>query len=332
MAAASRIEGSAWTWQDAPDVANAIEVENLTHRFDERVAVDDVSLTVAAGEIFALLGPNGSGKTTMFRILSTLLRPTSGTIRIFGADLAADPESVRRSFGVVFQKPSVDPKLTVMENLRHHGRLYGLSGSELGGRCDEMLERVGLSDRSGDSVETLSGGLQRRVELAKGLLHRPRLLLLDEPSTGLDPGARREFNRHLGDLRDADGVTVVLTTHYMEEAERCDRVGIMDAGKLVRVDSPAALKASVGGDVVVVQATDLEGLGGRIRERLGVDSTAVDGALRIERERGHELVRQLVDEFPDEVQSVTFGKPTLEDAFIHVTGRRLWESGEEVAA
>jgi len=313
-------------------VAGAVEVEHLTHRFGDRVAVDDLSLTVASGEIFALLGPNGSGKTTMFRVLSTLLEPSGGRVRIFGADTASEAEAVRRSFGVVFQRPSVDPKLTVLENLRHHGRLYGVSGAELSSRCDEMLGRVGLADRAGDSVETLSGGLQRRVELAKALLHRPRLLLLDEPSTGLDPGARREFNRHLADLRDRDGVTILLTTHYMEEAERCDRVGIMDSGKLVRVDTPAALKESVGGDVVVVQGLDLSELGNRIRDRFGVEATPVDGALRIERERGHELVQQLVDAFPDDVQSVTFGKPTLEDAFIHITGRRLWEGGEEEAA
>jgi len=312
-------------------VGIAIEVENLTHRYDERAAVDGVSLVVETGEIFALLGPNGSGKTTMFRILSTLLRPTSGTVRIFGADLCREAEAVRRSFGVVFQQPSVDPKLTVMENLRLHGRLYGLSGGELRSRCQEMLERVGLSERASDFVETLSGGLQRRVELAKGLLHRPRLLLLDEPSTGLDPGARREFNRHLAELRDGDGVTVVVTTHYMEEAERCDRVGIMDAGKLVRVAAPAVLKDSVGGDVVVVHAADTDSLGARIHERFGIEPSAVDGALRIEQPRGHELVAKLVDAFPEDVQSVTFGKPTLEDAFIHITGRRLWASAEEAS-
>ena len=310
-------------------VVTAIQVDGLTHRYGDRTAVDDVSFSVASAEIFGLLGPNGSGKTTIFRILSTLVRPSAGDISVFGADIRRDAEAVRRSFGVVFQRPSVDPKLSVLENLRHHGRLYGIAGAELASRCEEMLGRVGLSDRASDYVETLSGGLQRRVELAKGLLHRPRLLLLDEPSTGLDPGARREFNRHLLELRDRDGVTIVLTTHYMEEAERCDRVGIMDEGRLVQVDAPAALKASVGGDVVTIHTDDTVGLGTRIRERFGVDAADVDGSLRIEREDGHDLVRELVEAFPDEVQSVTFGKPTLEDAFIHITGRRLWESGEE---
>lgn len=326
----SHIEGLFVPCQDAPVVA--IQVNDLTHRYGERTALDGVTFSVPAGEIFGLLGPNGSGKTTMFRILSTLVRPTSGAIEVFGADLGSDPEAVRRSFGVVFQRPSVDPKLTVVENLRHHGRLYGFRGADLSARCDEMLARVGLADRAGDRVETLSGGLQRRVELAKGLLHKPRLLLLDEPSTGLDPGARRDFNRHLVDLRDRDGVTIVLTTHYMEEAERCDRVGIMDEGRLVKIDSPASLVDSVGGDVVVVHAADAGALQGRIREKFAIDAVAVDGTLRIEQARGHELVRDIVDAFPGEVKSITFGKPTLEDAFIHITGRKLWEPSEEVAA
>ena len=308
----------------------AIQAVGVTHRYGDRVALDSVSFSVAAGEIFGLLGPNGSGKTTMFRILSTLLRPAAGSIRVFGDDLASDPESARRSFGVVFQRPSVDAKLSVLENLRHHGRLYGIGGAELARRCAEMLDRFGLSERSGDRVETLSGGMQRRIELAKGLLHKPRLLLLDEPSTGLDPAARRDFNRHLADLRERDGVTIVLTTHHMEEAERCDRVGVMNEGRLVRVDTPLSLVESVGGDVIVVHAEDVASLDARIREKFHVEPTRVDNVLRIERPRGHELVRDIVEAFPGEVKTITFGKPTLEDAFIHVTGRRLWESAEEV--
>lgn len=309
----------------------AIEVEDLTHRFGERTALDGVSFSVRAGEMFGLLGPNGSGKTTMFRILSTLMRPLAGRVRVFGADLRDEPDAARRSFGVVFQKASVDGKLTVLENLRHHGRLYGLGGAALAARCDAMLRRFDLAERAGDRVETLSGGLQRRVELAKGLLHQPRLLLLDEPSTGLDPGARRELTRHLVDLRDRDGVTILLTTHYMEEAERCDRVGIVNEGRLVTVDTPSALVASVGGDVVIVHSDDSEALAARIAERFAVPAAVVDGAVRIERQGGHELLRDIVDAFPGAVKTITFGKPTLEDAFIHVTGRRLWESGDGAA-
>ncbi len=303
----------------------------MTHRYGERLALDRVAFNVERGEFFGLLGPNGSGKTTIFRILSTLMRPSGGTARIFAADIQRDAAAARQSFGVVFQRPSVDPQLSVDENLRHHGRLYGLAGRDLAARCDEMRSRMGLADRGGDRVATLSGGLQRRVELAKALLHRPRLLLLDEPSTGLDPGARRDLSRLLLELRDGDGVTVVLTTHYMEEAERCDRVGIMNEGTLVRVDTPLALKESVGGDVVVVHAAEVEALAERVGERFGLEPTVVDGALRIERKRGHELIGELVEAFPEEIRSVSFGKPTLEDAFIHMTGRFLWEPSEEAA-
>jgi ABC-2 type transport system ATP-binding protein len=252
-------------------------------------------------------------------------------VTVFGRDLATEPEAVRLLLGVVFQRPSVDPKLTVGENLRHHARLYGMRGSALKDRCAEMARRLGIEDRLRDRVETLSGGLQRRVELAKGLLHRPRLLLLDEPSTGLDPAARREFTRHLQELRDSDGVTIVLTTHFMEEAERCDQVAIMDEGRLIRVDAPSSLKDSVGGDVVVIAPRDAEALRGRIEERFGVVATLVDGALRVERPRGHEFVRDLVEAFSADVQTVSFGKPTLEDAFIHLTGHQLWGPSEQAS-
>jgi len=310
----------------------AIEVNGLTHRYGERTALDAVTLEVERGEVFGLLGPNGSGKTTMFRILSTLVRPSAGRVSVFGHDLAGEPEAVRRLLGVVFQRPSVDPKLTVGENLRHHARLYGLRGAALRERCAAMAARLGVDDRLGDRIETLSGGLQRRVELAKGLLHGPRLLLLDEPSTGLDPAARREFMRQLHELRDRDGVTVVLTTHYMEEAERCDRVAIMDEGRLICVESPQALKEKVGGDVVVIEARDPAALRASIDQRFGVDAQLIDGVLRVERPRGHEFIRELVDAFPGEVQTVSFGKPTLEDAFIQLTGHRLWGETEDRAA
>lgn len=310
----------------------AIEIENLQHRYGEREALAGVSFRVARAEIFALLGPNGSGKTTLFKILSTLLRSQEGTVRVFGADLRVDVAAIRRRLGVVFQRPSIDRKLTVRENLQHHGRLYGLGGTRLRTQIDAMLERVGLSDRAGDLVETLSGGLQRRAELAKGLLHQPELLLLDEPSTGLDPGARREFMRYLQTLRDQDGVTVVLTTHHMEEAERCDRVGIMHGGRVVQVDTPDQLKATVGGDVIVIHPHDAAGLQAKIRTKFACETVSVDGTLRLERPRGHEFLRDLVDAFPEDVRSVSFGKPTLEDAFIHLTGDRFWEPATGASA
>jgi len=316
---------------------DAIRVEKLRHVYEgrkgSRVALDDVSFTVTRGQIFGLLGPNGGGKTTLFRILSTLMRATGGQAFVFGAAVGTDPAAVRRHLGVVFQRPSLDGKLTVRENLVHHGHLYRLSGALLHERVDTVLQRLGLTDRSADRVETLSGGLQRRTELAQALLHRPPLLLLDEPSTGLDPGARRDFIQYLGQLREQDGVTVVLTTHSMDEAERCDQVAILHQGKLVSVGSPPELKSRVGGDVVVVQSRDAATLSGRIKERFGCDAAMVDGTLRIERERGHELVRDLVNAFPEEVTLVTYGKPTLEDVFIHLTGHRFWSAtdGEATA-
>jgi ABC-2 type transport system ATP-binding protein len=278
-----------------------------------------VSFSVARGEMFALLGPNGGGKTTLFKILSTLIRPTSGVVRLWGLDLSREPLLVRQRLGVVFQHPSLDRKLTVLENLRHHGHLYGLARSNLERRMQAMLARVGLIDRANDLVETLSGGLQRRVELAKGLLHKPDILVLDEPNTGLDPAARRDFMNYLQHLREQDGVTILLTTHFMEDAERCDRVGILHEGKLVALGAPDALKQSIGGDIVVIQSPDPHGLQKKLRERFGCEATVVDGTLRVERPRGHEFIRDVVEAFPGKITSAAFGRPTLEDVFIHLT-------------
>jgi ABC-2 type transport system ATP-binding protein len=301
----------------------AVDVEALRHQYGTRVALDGVTFSVPAGEIFGLLGPNGGGKTTLFKILSTLLAPSGGTVRVFGDDVAREPAAVRRRLGVVFQKPALDTRLTVEENLRHQGHLYGLSGQALVGRILEVLVRVRLADRHGDLVGTLSGGLQRRAEVAKALLHRPQLLVLDEPSTGLDPSARRDLWKDLSDLRKTEGTTVILTTHLMDEAEACDRVAILDAGRLVALGAPGALTASIGGDVVLVKTRDGAGLAQRVAERFGVKADVVDGQVRIERDRAHEFVTDLVEAFPGELDAVTFGKPTLEDVFVHYTGHRL---------
>jgi ABC-2 type transport system ATP-binding protein len=311
--------------------AEAIRVTRLRHLYADRVALDDVDFGVAQGEIFGLLGPNGGGKTTLFRILSTLMRPTAGTAAVFGNSVVSAPHLVRRKLGVVFQYPSLDGKLTVAENLSCHGYLYGMHGHALQERAAVMLKRVGLADRARDRVETLSGGLQRRVELAKALLPQPRLLLLDEPSSGLDPGARRDFLRYLQQLRRDEGVTIVLTTHFMDEAERCDRVAILHRGSLISVASPSALKHEVGGDVVVLQTPDPQPLRDRIRERFGRESLVVDHTLRIEGPRGHEFIRDVVEAFPAEITLATYGKPTLEDVFVHLTGHRFWAAAEEEA-
>jgi ABC-2 type transport system ATP-binding protein len=307
-------------------VAAVIEISDLRHRYGEREALRGVTFEVAGGEIFALLGPNGGGKTTLFKILSTLMRPASGGVRVLGHDLSREAPAVRPRLGVVFQNPGLDPKLTVAENLVHHGHLYGLGGSSLRDRVKQVLVELGLGDRADDRVETLSGGLARRTELARGLLHSPELLLLDEPSTGLDPGARRDFSNHLRGLRDRAGVTVVLTTHFMEEAERADRVAVLHEGALVALGTPDELKHRVGGDVVVIEAEAPAELREKVRARFALDAQIVDGTLRVERARGHELVRDVVEAFPGEVRSVTFGRPTLEDVFVHVTGRRFWET------
>src|SRR5882672_8865134 len=252
------------------DVA-LLAVETLTHRYGERVALNKVSFEVPKGEIFGLLGPNGGGKTTLFRILSTLVRPTSGSASILGLDLLRDTAALRSRIGVVFQAPSLDKKLRVRENLAHQGHLYGLAGSALRGRIDHLLIEFNLRDRAHDLVETLSGGLQRRVEIAKSLLHRPELLLLDEPSTGLDPGARIDLWQTLYRLRDQQDVTILLTTHLMEEAARCDRVAILDRGRIVASGTPEALRAEIGGEVVSARTKDATSLGERIATTLDVE-------------------------------------------------------------
>jgi len=304
-----------------------VELTSLTHHYGERVALHQVTLQVDRGSIFALLGPNGGGKTTLFKILTTLLTPTSGTARVAGADVATERDRVRARIGIVFQKPSLDGKLTVLENLTHQGHLYGLLGRELRRRSREAMERFRFADRANDRVETLSGGLQRRVELAKGLLHRPEVLILDEPSTGLDPGARADLMVHLRELRARDGVTSLLTTHLMDEADRCDRVGILDCGRLVALGTPTDLKATIGGDVVTIHSGNPGSLAARAKERFSCEVDIVDAAVRIERERGHQFVPQLIEAFPGEIDSVTVGKPTLDDVFLHLTGHRLWNGG-----
>lgn len=223
----------------------AIQVSRLTYHYGRRQALDDLSLSVAQGEIFAFLGPNGGGKTTLFRIISTLIAPTSGTVEVFGIDVVKHPAEARKQLAVVFQSPAIDPWLTVLENLRHHGYLYGLSGAPLARGIERALERFGLTPRAGDRVGTLSGGLRRRVELAKALLPEPPLLVLDEPSSGLDPTARRELLQELRRLRDDEGTTIVLTTHMMEEAAVSDRVGILHEGLLVAIGAPDDLVANM---------------------------------------------------------------------------------------
>ncbi len=314
----------------APEVTPAsvrpvISVENLVHRYDSRTALNGVSFDVRPAELFGLLGPNGSGKTTLFRVLSTLMIPTAGRATILGYDAAQEPARVRRQIGVVFQAQSIDLKLTAYENLWHQGHLYGLRGPALQKRIREILSRVGLADRAGELVETFSGGMQRRIELAKGLLHHPGVLLLDEPTTGLDPGARRDLWQYLQLLRDEEQVSVLVTTHLMEEAERCDRLAIMNEGNLVALGTPAELKSEIGGDVVLLDAAhDAMLLAERIRARFHVETTVLENQVRIERQGAHRFVTEVVEAFPGEIEAVSVSKPALEDVFIRRTGHKFW--------
>jgi len=312
----------------APDAV--ISLQHVVHRYENRTALNGVSFDVRPAELFGLLGPNGSGKTTLFRILSTLMVPTAGRAVVMGCDASQDAATLRRQIGVVFQAQSVDPKLTAYENLWHQGHLYGLRGTGLNTRISEMLTRVGLADRAKERVETFSGGMQRRIELAKGLLHCPGVLLLDEPTTGLDPGARRDLWQYLQTLRDEEHVSVLVTTHLMEEAERCDRLAIMNEGNLVALGTPAELKSEIGGDVVLLEAThDAARLADNIRARFHVHTTVIDNQVRIEREGGHHFVTDVVEAFPGGIQAISVSKPALEDVFIRRTGHKFWsENGD----
>jgi ABC-2 type transport system ATP-binding protein len=297
-----------------------ILVENLTHRYGSRLALSNVGFEVKAGEIFGLLGPNGGGKSTLFRILSTMMLPSEGRAEVAGHDVAREPAAVRRSIGVVFQTQSLDKVLTVAENLRSQGHLYGLSGPRLRDRMEQVMTRLGLADRRDEIVEKLSGGLKRRVEIAKGLLHRPVVLLMDEASTGLDPGARRELWQYVEELRGREGVTILLTTHILDEADRCDRLALLHQGRIVAEGTPAHLRSRIGGDVVVLEAADAAALSRQIETRFALEPSVMDGVVRVEISNGHRFITEVVEAFPGAIQSVGLHKPTLEDVFVRETG------------
>jgi ABC-2 type transport system ATP-binding protein len=306
-----------------------VRVENLTHRYGERLALDNLSFQASRGDIFGLLGPNGGGKTTTFRILSTLIPPQSGNVTLFGFDLARQPREIQKRIGVVFQSPSLDKKLTAFENLWHQGRLYGMSGVDLKVRIAYVLNRVKLGDRIHDMVESFSGGMRRRVELAKGLLHGPKLLLLDEPSTGLDPGARRDLWQYLRELAVEEGVTSLMTTHYMEEAEQCTRIGILNAGKLVALGTPDELRSTIGGDVVTLRSKNPAALKAEIEKQfVDLKVELIEDLVRVETPKGHVLAAKLGAAFGGSVDAMTISKPTLDDVFIKKTGHRFWVDAE----
>lgn len=301
----------------------AIAISKLSHRYGSRRALDGLSIDIQRGEIFAFLGPNGGGKTTLFRILSTLLPCPPGTVQVLGHDLAAAAALVRGCIGVVFQAPSLDKKLTVIENIRHQAALYGVHGATLRQREEQLLAQFGLTERARERTESLSGGLRRRVELAKGMIHRPQLLLLDEPSTGLDPGARSDLWQHLELLQRDFGVTVVMTTHLLEEAEKANRIAILHQGRLVASDTPDALRATVGGDSITVTTPDPAALAESIGARFQIEARVVDGRVRLEPPDAGAWIARLVEAFPGRIDALTLAKPSLEDVFINKTGHRF---------
>lgn len=306
-----------------------IRAESLVKRYGGTLAVDGVSFTVAAGEIFGFLGPNGAGKTTTIQMLTTLLRPTSGSALIDGLNVATQRRAVRRRIGLVFQESSLDEQLTGWENLRFHARLYGMSRAAFQERAAELLELVELTDRANDRVEAYSGGMKRRLEVARGLLHDPKVLFLDEPTLGLDPQTRRHIWEYLLLLGAAKGVTIFMTTHAMDEAEHCDRVAVIDHGQIVALDTPSALKSLVGGDVVWIEASDAEAAVRRLTTRLSLPARlGPDGQVIVEVPQAEQILPRLLAVVTSEpagidVTSVRLRRPTLEDVFIKLTGRAM---------
>ena len=301
-----------------------LEVEGLTRRFKGRTAVDGLSLSVRPGEILGLLGPNGAGKSTTFQVLAGLLAPDAGQVRFAGRELSLSDPSLRRQMGIIFQRSSLDDLLTARENLMLGARLYGLGGERARERVEAMLSLIGLLERGDERVGTWSGGMRRRLELARALVHQPRVVLMDEPTQGLDEAAFRTFWAHLKRLRDSEGLTVLLTTHRADEADVCDRLAVLDAGKLVACDTPQALASRMGGDILSVEAPEPEALAAELRERLGLDAKVVEGRVQVEAPQGHALVPRLVEAFPaGRLTSVALRRPTLADVFLQLTGRAL---------
>ncbi len=311
----------------------AIQTKDLTKEFDGLVAVNQVNLSIEQGELFGLLGPNGAGKTTLVHMLSTILPPSHGKAKVWGHDIRNEPSSVRESIGIVFQDPSLDEHLTGRENLDFHARMYGMSKDERERRAEELLELVGLKKRADSLVSTYSGGMRRRLEIARGLMHYPKVLFLDEPTLGLDPQTRRAMWDYIKMLNQKEGITTVLTTHYMEEADYlCDRVGIIDHGKIIALDKPSRLKNRLKGDIISLEVARPERYIETFKRSSLVKRVEVIGStLRLTVVNGEKSIPKLIDlikKHNGQVRSVGLRKPTLEDVFIHYTGRGIREEGE----
>lgn len=301
----------------------AIQVCQVHHRYGQREVLHGLSLVVPNGAFVALLGPNGSGKSTLFRLISTLIPLQQGQIQVHGLDVVCQCHEVRHRLGVLFQSPALDKHLTVRENLRCHGHLYGIRGKSLILRTDALLERLGLLDRANEPVGSLSGGMRRKVELVKVLIPEPDVLLLDEPSTGLDIVARIELWHILKELRKRTGLSVLLTTHLMDEADQCDSVAIIDQGKLLDHGSPQTLKSKVGGQVITLRGPDPDQLQVLIEHKTSTRVRREGDTLRFEHPHAHRWIPELMELGPELIHSISVSQPTLEDVFIHLTGRRL---------
>ncbi len=307
---------------------SAIEVRDLRKSFGEVEAVRGVSFDVAAGEVFGFLGPNGAGKTTTINMLCTLARPTGGTASVAGHDVVTERDDVRRNIGLVFQDPTLDGYMTAEQNLRMHAELYGVESRLVPGRMRQVLEMVGLWDRRDGQVMTFSGGMRRRLEIARGFLHSPRVLFLDEPTIGLDPQTRSSIWRYIGGLQQAEEITIFMTTHYMDEAEFCDRIAIMDNGKIVVLDTPDALKAQVGADRVTIHTDDDEAAVAAIAARFEIEATVAEGAVTFYVPSGEEFVPRLFAELGVPIRSVSVSRPTLDDVFMSYTGSTIRDAEE----
>jgi len=304
---------------------NIIEVKNLTEKFDGLVAVNNVSFAVKKGEIFGFLGPNGAGKSTTINMLSTILAPSEGEAFVNNFSILTQRDEVRKSIGLVFQDPSLDDRLTAEENLRFHAKLYGVSKAEYKERMEEVLRLVDLWDRRGDIVRTFSGGMKRRLEIARGLIHYPAVLFLDEPTLGLDPQTRAHLWSYILKLKREKEMTIFMTTHYMNEAENCDRIAIIDYGKIIALDTPVNLKAEVGGDVIRMKSDAEPSLKRELEEKYGVEVKEEDGVLWIEVANGDQFLPRLFNELTTKIDAIELRKPTLEDVFLHFTGHAIRE-------
>ncbi len=303
--------------------APAIVVDQLVKRYGDFTAVDGVSFEVPRGEIFGFLGPNGAGKTTTISMLCTMLKPTSGRAMIAGYDVAREPDDVRSQIGVVFQATTLDERLTARENLVFHGEVYGMTRQDIIDRSADVLERVGLTERAKDRVRQFSGGMKRRLEIARGLMHSPTALFLDEPTVGLDPQSRRGIWTYAQSLREVEGVTIFLTTHYMDEAEACDRIAIIDHGQIVALDTPSGLKGKLGGDVVTISSNDNEALAAEIKERFEIDVRAENDGLEFRVDHGDQFVPLLFSGLATPIQTISVRRPTLDDVFVEITGHQM---------